>query len=57
MTTVLDNYATQEAILHPAQYRGVSFTTGKTEYYPIPQQQIDAENSAGKVVLKQIQNY
>jgi len=57
MTTVLDAYATQEASIHPAQYQGVSFTTGKTEYYPIPQQQIDAENSGGKVVLKQIPNY
>jgi hypothetical protein len=57
MTTTLDLYATQEAIIHPAQYQGVSFTTGKTEYFPIPQKQIDAENSAGKVVLKQIPNY
>src|ERR1700722_16545111 len=57
MTTTLDNYATQEATIHPAQYQGVSFTTGKTEYFPIPQQQIDAENSTGKVVLKQIPNY
>ena len=47
-------YSVQEAPVHPAQYQGVSFTTGKTEYYPIPQQQIDAENSGGKVVLKQI---
>ncbi len=50
MTTVLNAYATSEAPVHPAQYQGVSFTTGKSEYYPIPQQQIDAENSAGKVV-------
>ncbi|HET6256955.1 MAG TPA: RagB/SusD family nutrient uptake outer membrane protein [Puia sp.] len=57
MTTVLDAYATQEATIHPAQYQGVKFTTGKTEYFPIPQQQIDAENSTGKVALKQIPNY
>lgn len=57
MTTTLNAYATQEAPIRPAQYQGVSFTTGKTEYYPIPQQQIDAENSAGKVVMKQIPNY
>jgi hypothetical protein len=57
MTTVLDTYATQEATIHPAQYQGVSFTTGKTEYFPIPQQQLDAENSTGKVVMKQIPNY
>ena len=57
MTTVLNAYATSEAPVHPAQYQGVSFTTGKSEYYPIPQQQIDAENSAGKINLKQIPNY
>jgi starch-binding outer membrane protein, SusD/RagB family len=57
MTTVLDAYATQEATIHPTQYAGVSFTAGKTEYFPIPQQQIDAENSGGKIVLKQIPNY
>jgi hypothetical protein len=54
---VLNAFATQEASIHPAQYQGVSFTTGKTEYFPIPQQQIDAENSTGKQVLKQIPNY
>jgi starch-binding outer membrane protein, SusD/RagB family len=57
MTTVLNAYATQEAVIHPAQYQGVSFTTGKNEYFPIPQQQLDAENSTGKIVLKQIPNY
>jgi hypothetical protein len=57
MTTVLNTYAQQEAPLHPAQYQGVTFTTGKTEYFAIPQQQIDAENSTGKVNLKQIPNY
>ena len=57
MTTVLDAYATQEAVIHPAQYQGVSFTTGKNEYFPIPQQQLDAENSTGKIVMKQIPNF
>lgn len=57
MTTTLNAYATQEAGIHPAQYQGVSFTAGKNEYFPIPQQQLDAENSTGKVVLKQIPNY
>ena len=45
MTTVLQNYATEQAPIHPAQY------------FPIPQQQIDAENSTGKIALKQIPGY
>jgi hypothetical protein len=59
MTTVLQNYATEQAPIHPAQYAGVSgnFITGKSEYFPIPQQQIDAENSTGKIALKQIPGY
>ncbi|HEV2353750.1 MAG TPA: RagB/SusD family nutrient uptake outer membrane protein, partial [Puia sp.] len=57
MTTVLDNYAAQEAPVHPAQFANVSFISGKNEYYPIPQQQIDAENASGKIVLKQIPNF
>jgi len=57
MTAILNNYATIQAVIHPAQYKGVSFTTGKSEYFPIPQQQIDAENSTGKVYLKQIPGY
>lgn len=57
MTQVLNTYATQEAAIHPAQYQGVSFTQGKAEYFPIPQQQVDAENATGKVNLKQIPGY
>jgi len=58
MTTVLDTYASQENAIHPAQYpAGTTFTTGKTEYFPIPQQQLDAENSTGKINLKQIPGY
>lgn len=57
MTTTLNTFASIEAPLHPAQYQGVSFTTGKSEYYPIPQQQIDAVNSTGTVYLKQIPGY
>jgi hypothetical protein len=57
MTTTLNAFAALEAVLHPAQYKGVSFTAGKAEYFPIPQQQIDAENSNGKVALKQIPGY
>lgn len=57
MTTVLNTYAQMQATIHPAQYQGVTFTPGKSEFFPIPQQQIDAENSGGKVYLKQIPGY
>lgn len=57
MTTVLSTYAAKEATLHPSMYGGVHFTPGKAEYFPIPQTQIDAENSTGKVALKQIPGY
>jgi hypothetical protein len=57
MTTVLNIYATKEATLHPSMYKGVKFTPGKTEYFPIPQQQIDAENSLGTINLKQLPGY
>jgi starch-binding outer membrane protein, SusD/RagB family len=57
MTTILNTYATQQATIHPAQYQGVSFTQGKTEYFPLPQTEIDAENATGKVYLKQIPGY
>jgi starch-binding outer membrane protein, SusD/RagB family len=57
MTTTLNAFAAIEAPLHPAQYQGVTFTTGKSEYFPIPQGQIDVENSGGKINLKQITGY
>jgi starch-binding outer membrane protein, SusD/RagB family len=57
MTTTLNAFAAIEAPLHPAQYQGVTFTTGKSEYFPIPQGQIDAQNSGGTVTLKQIPGY
>ncbi len=57
MTTTLNAFAAIEAPLHPAQYQGVTFTTGKSEYYPVPQGQIDAENSSGTINLKQIPGY
>jgi starch-binding outer membrane protein, SusD/RagB family len=57
MTTTLNTYATIEAPLHPNQYQGVSFTTGKSEYFPIPLDQLDIENGSGKVNLKQIPGY
>jgi len=61
MTQTLNQMATVEGVLHPAQYTNngtpITFTAGKSEYNPIPQDQIDQENSAGKVVLKQIPGY
>ncbi len=61
MTTVLNTYAAIQAPIHPAQYAvdgaPIQFTTGKNEYFPIPQAQIDAENSTGKIALKQIPGY
>lgn len=57
MTTVLNTYATKEATLHPSMYKGVTFKPGKAEYFPIPQQQIDAENSLGTINLKQLPGY
>ena len=44
MTTTFNAYAAIEAPLHPAQYPGFDLYTGKSEYFPIPQGQIDAEN-------------
>ncbi len=57
MTTTLNAFAAIQAPLHPAQYQGVTFTTGKSEYFPVPQGQIDAENSGGVINLKQIPGY
>ncbi|HVU95754.1 MAG TPA: RagB/SusD family nutrient uptake outer membrane protein [Puia sp.] len=57
MTAILNTYAQIQAPIHPAQYKNVTFTTGKSEYFPIPQDQIDANNASGKVVLKQIPGY
>jgi hypothetical protein len=36
---------------------GVTFTTGKSEYLPIPQAQIDKSVKAGKSVLTQNPGY
>jgi starch-binding outer membrane protein, SusD/RagB family len=57
MTTTLTTFQQVEAVLHPAQYMGVSFTAGKSEYHPLPQDQVDQENSNGKTNLKQIPGY
>jgi hypothetical protein len=58
MTTTLNTFALIQNAIHPTQYpTTVHFITGVSEYFPIPQQQIDAENSTGKVYLKQIPGY
>jgi len=58
MANTLDLYASIEAAWHPAQFpAGLKFTSGKCEYYPIPQQLIDAENAGGKINVKQIPGY
>ena len=58
MTTILNTFALIQNQIHPTQYpTTVKFITGQSEYFPIPQQQIDAENSTGKVYLKQIPGY
>jgi len=57
MTQTLNAMAAVEGVLHPAQYQGISFTAGKSEYNPIPQSIIDQENSTGTVVMKQIPGY
>ncbi len=40
-----------------AANKTAQFTKGVNEYYPIPQTQIDLENAAGKIVLKQNPGY
>lgn len=58
MTTVLNTFAQIQNAIHPTQYpTTVHFITGVSEYFPIPQQQIDAENATGKIYLKQIPGY
>jgi hypothetical protein len=61
MTTTLNAFAAIQGPLHPAQYQiagqNITFTTGKAEYFPVPQGQIDAENSGGTINLKQIPGY
>lgn len=51
----------QQAIDYNGKYnslsKGVKFTVGKTEYFPIPQDQIDLNQVNGVSVLKQNPNY
>jgi hypothetical protein len=52
--TVLNNFIAYESKLLPVGYTGAKFTTGKDEYLPIPQTQIDSQ---GKTVLTQNPGY
>lgn len=55
MANVLNAYI-QAEISRPSLFSvnpSTTFTKGKNEYYPLPQHEIDIENSAGKVNLKQ----
>lgn len=54
--TVLNKYASIEKNVIPF-YNGVSFTPGKSEYQPIPQDQIDGLGVTGTSYLKQNPGY
>ncbi len=53
----LDAYAKAETAQGYTSMSGVTFTTGKSEYLPIPQAQIDKSVKAGKSVLTQNPGY
>jgi hypothetical protein len=53
----LDAYAKAETAQGYLSMGGVTFTTGKSEYLPIPQAQIDKSVKAGKSVLTQNPGY
>ncbi len=53
----LDAYAKAETTQGYTSMSGVTFTTGKSEYLPIPQAQIDKSVKAGKSVLTQNPGY
>ncbi len=55
--TELDAYAKSEAKQGYLSMSGVSFTSGKSEYLPIPQAQIDKSVKDGKSVLTQNPGY
>ena len=55
MANVLNAYITAETP-RPSLFSvnpTAKFTKGKNEYYPLPQNQIDIQNSTGTVTLKQ----
>ena len=56
MAATLNTFAAREAGVIPG-YIGAHFTAGKNEIFAIPQTQIDVENSAGTVNLKQNPGY
>jgi hypothetical protein len=59
MAATLNNYVSVEKIRN-SFYRvnnGATFTKGVNEYFAIPQSEIDAENSSGKIALKQNPGY
>jgi hypothetical protein len=53
----LDAYAKAETAQGYTSMSGVTFTTGKSEYLPIPQAQVDKSVKAGKSVLTQNPGY
>jgi hypothetical protein len=53
---VLNAYAAHEKTIVPV-YAGATFTKGKSEYFPIPQAQIDALAGTGTAYLKQNPGY
>jgi hypothetical protein len=53
---VLNTYVAHEQSVIP-YLKGAKFTAGKSEYFPIPQSQIDAVNASGTVYLKQNPGY
>jgi hypothetical protein len=55
--TELDAYAKSEAKQGYTSMAGVTYTTGKSEYLPIPQSQIDKTQKGGKSVLTQNPGY
>lgn len=54
--STLNTYLTYEAQF-TGDMKGAHFTAGKTEYFPIPQQQIDLSFVNGQATLKQNPNY
>jgi len=59
MAATLNAYATIEKNRPSffAQNKTAVFTANKNEYFPIPQNQIDAKNATGKITLKQNPGY
>jgi hypothetical protein len=58
MAQTLNNYATVEKNRHSFYFNNpATFTKGVNEYFAIPQAQIDLENAAGPIILKQNPGY